>query len=58
MSTTLFDSVTGALTKAGVEWDGKTWGEILKLYAQLDLPPYIRGDTDWDAFESEGIGDT
>jgi hypothetical protein len=55
---TLFDNVIGALEQAGVEYNGKTWEEILELYAKLDLPPYIRGDSDWDAFEEQGIGDT
>lgn len=56
--TTLYDSVINALEECGVPYDGKTWEEILELYAKLDLPPWIQGDSDWDAFSEQGIGDT
>jgi len=55
---TLYDSVIGALEDRGVPYDGKTWEEILELYAKLDLPPWVQGDSDWDAFSEQGIGDT
>jgi hypothetical protein len=58
MSDLVYDKVLDALKERGVDYSGKTWAECLELYAKLDLPPWIQGDSDWSAFEEQGIGDT